>query len=62
MCACVTDLFVYDEVKVFIIINFTRVRLSKRRKLGAVAQIAKSRLVVKHRDLNDKENSGQVGL
>lgn len=41
----------YDELE-------TRVRLSKRRK-GAGAQVAKSRLVVKHRELMDKEKRAQ---
>lgn len=41
----------YDELE-------TRVRLSKRRK-GAGVQVAKSRLVVKHRELVDKEKRAQ---
>ncbi|WAR20291.1 PAF1-like protein, partial [Mya arenaria] len=36
----------------------TRVRLSKRRKTAG-AQVARSRLVVKHRDLNDRELQAQ---
>ncbi|KAH3845026.1 RNA polymerase II-associated factor 1 homolog [Dreissena polymorpha] len=36
----------------------TRVRLSKRRKTAGIA-VAKSRLVVKHRDLNDRETRAQ---
>ncbi|WAR20309.1 PAF1-like protein [Mya arenaria] len=36
----------------------TRVRLSKRRKTAG-AQVARSRLVVKHRDLNDRELRAQ---
>ena len=38
---------------------FFRVRLSKRRKIGGV-EVPKSRLVVKHRDLNTKEIQAQV--
>lgn len=41
----------YDELE-------TRVRLSKRRKTAGTT-VAKSRLVVKHRDLNDKELRAQ---
>ncbi|KAL5009065.1 hypothetical protein ScPMuIL_014646 [Solemya velum] len=37
----------------------TRVRLSKRRKVGGGAPIAKSRLVVRHRDLDEKETKAQ---
>ena len=36
-----------------------RVRLSKRRKLGG-AQMAKSRLIVKHREVNEREVAAQV--
>lgn len=45
------DVVYYNELE-------TRVRLSKRRKLGAT-QVAKSRLIVKHRDLFDKEIAAQ---
>ena len=38
-----------------------RVRLSKRRKAGG-GQVAKSRLLIKHRDLNEKEIGAQVSL
>ncbi|CAI9741817.1 RNA polymerase II-associated factor 1 homolog [Octopus vulgaris] len=47
------DVVYYNELE-------TRVRLSKRRKTGAgAAQVAKSRLIVKHRDLYDKEITAQ---
>ncbi|XP_071078793.1 RNA polymerase II-associated factor 1 homolog [Haliotis cracherodii] len=53
-----TYFFVFRESGVYYDELETRVRLSKRRKTGG-GQVAKSRLVVKHRDLNDKEVSAQ---
>lgn len=38
-----------------------RVRLSKRRKTGG-AQMAKSRLIVKHREVNEREVAAQVNI
>lgn len=36
-------------------------RLSKRRKTGG-AQMAKSRLIVKHREVNEREVAAQVNI
>jgi len=49
-----------DIIVLYLLVNF-RVRLSKRRKTAGTA-VAKSRLVVKHRDLADKELRAQVSL
>ncbi|ESO96428.1 hypothetical protein LOTGIDRAFT_115833, partial [Lottia gigantea] len=53
-----TYFFVFREDGVYYDELETRVRLSKRRKLGGT-QAAKSRLVVKHRPFNDKEEAAQ---
>ncbi|XP_052107195.1 RNA polymerase II-associated factor 1 homolog [Mytilus californianus] len=53
-----TYFFVFRDDGVYYNELETRVRLSKRRKIGGV-EVPKSRLVVKHRDLNTKEIQAQ---
>ncbi|CAG2213561.1 PAF1 [Mytilus edulis] len=53
-----TYFFVFRDDGVYYNELETRVRLSKRRKAGG-AEVPKSRLVVKHRDLNTKEIQAQ---
>ncbi|KAK3708229.1 hypothetical protein RRG08_023638 [Elysia crispata] len=53
-----TYFFVFREDGIYYNELETRVRLSKRRKTMSTAQL-KSRLVVKHRELNDKELAAQ---
>lgn len=53
-----TYFFVFREDGMFYNELETRVRLSKRRKTGG-AQMAKSRLIVKHREVNEREIAAQ---